>query len=151
VLARYGYDFRHGYGWAIPALLRHNPKLKGDKIGFSQVQAARKDRVLDSAASRHVVHPSATFLRFTVGCREDERLSGPSNADLAEAGQGSVLALANATTKLMRYEPVTREAVALYHRVALSAMATVLNVLADIGSDGLLTGLCSSSKGRFYA
>jgi Family of unknown function (DUF5677) len=40
VLARYGQDFRRRNAWAVPALLRRNPELKGANIGFEHLQSA---------------------------------------------------------------------------------------------------------------
>jgi hypothetical protein len=55
----------------------------------------------------HAVHPSAAFVRSSLGSHEDIPviLAGPSNADLAEAGLGAVISLTKATAALLRYEP----------------------------------------------
>jgi hypothetical protein len=67
VLARYGQDFRRGYAWAHPALLRHNSNLKAAKIGFAHLQAAVKIEHWTPyhRMASHAVHPSAAFIRFT--------------------------------------------------------------------------------------
>jgi len=73
VLARYGAEFRGRYAWAVPALLRRDPKLKGAKIGFEHLQTAVSIShwtPYDRMAS-HAVHPSATFIRFSLGSDED--------------------------------------------------------------------------------
>jgi len=108
VLARYGKDFRHSYGWAYPALFRHNLLLKGAKIGFEHLQSAVQVQHWNSyhRMASHAVHPSATSIRFILGLREKIPLilAGPSNADLADPGQGALLSLTNATAALMTYE-----------------------------------------------
>ncbi len=138
VLARYGEGFRHNYAWARPALLRHHPELKGAKIGFEHLQAAVNIQhwTPQHRMASHAIHPSATFLRFSLGSREEEPviLAGPSNADLAEAGQGAVLSLTKATAALLTHVPESRGIEYLKHQVRLSAMATALSVLADMAS-----------------
>jgi hypothetical protein len=61
-------------------------------------------------------------------------LAGPSNADLAEAGQGAVLSLTKATAALLTYAPESRDVEHLEPKVGLSAMVTALIALADIAS-----------------
>jgi len=109
VLRRFGDDFRESYGWARPALETLNPKLKGQKLGFQQVQEVVQAEhwTPDYRMASHAVHPSATFLRFTLGTRDGvpTLLAGPSNADLADPGQNALFALSNATAALMTYRP----------------------------------------------
>src|SRR5207253_7548072 len=84
----------------------------------------------------HAVHPSATFIRFSLGSREDVPviMAGPSNADLADPGQGALLSLTNATAALLTYETGSGSLQRLEHRVSLSAMVLTLNVLSDFAS-----------------
>jgi len=137
VLARYGREFRDRYAWAVPALLRRDANLKGAKIGFEHLQ-----RAVDvphwtpyHRMASHAVHPSATFVRFNLGSREDIPviLAGPSNADLADPGQGAVLSLTKATAALLTFESGS-EIAQLNQRVGLSAMITALNALAEFAS-----------------
>jgi hypothetical protein len=138
VLARYGADFRQSYAWARPALLRHDPKLKGNKIGFDHLQAAVNVQhwTPDYRMASHAVHPSATFIRFSLGSREDipVMLAGPSNADLADPGQGALNSLAHATAALLTYESQSDSLEHLEHRVSLSAMVFALKGLSDFAS-----------------
>jgi hypothetical protein len=73
VLVRYGSDFRQNYAWARPALLRQNQNRKGDKIGFDHLQAAVNVEhwTPDYRMASHAVHPSATFIQFNLGSRQD--------------------------------------------------------------------------------
>jgi hypothetical protein len=135
VLAHHGEGFRHSYGWATPALVRRDPKLNGAKIGFAHLQSAVNTRHWTPyhRMASHAVHPSATFIRFNLGSREDVPviLAGPSNADLAEAGQGAVLSLTNATAALLTYNPPP----AISHlrdQVGLSAMVTTLSAVSTL-------------------
>ncbi len=138
VLTRYGQDFRRRNAWAVPALLRRNPELKGAKIGFEHLQSAVNIQHWTPyhRMASHAIHPSATFIRFSLGSREGVPviLAGPSNADLAEAGQGAALSLTNATAALLIYEPESRDVEHLKPKVGLSAMVTALSALADIAS-----------------
>jgi hypothetical protein len=112
--------------------------LKGAKIGFEHLQAAVEIEhwTPRHRMASHAVHPSATFIRFSLGSREDKPviLAGPSNADLADPGQGAVLSLTHATAALIKYEPVSRDIAYLEQRVALAAMVSALSVLADMAS-----------------
>jgi Transposase domain (DUF772) len=76
-LVRYGEDFRKGYAWARPALLRHNSKLKGDKIGFDHLQTAVNVQHWTPyyRMASHAVHPNATFIRSHLGSRVDVPVS----------------------------------------------------------------------------
>jgi len=84
----------------------------------------------------HAVHPSATFIRFSLGSREDipVMLAGPSNADLADPGQGALNSLAHATAALLTYESQSDSLEHLEHRVSLSAMVFALKGLSDFAS-----------------
>jgi hypothetical protein len=136
VLDRYGQDFRQGYAWARPALLRHNSKLKGDKIGFDHLQTAVNVQHWTPyyRMASHAIHPSATFIHSHLGSREDVPviLAGPSNADLADPGQGSLLSLAKATAAFLTYESNSLEL--MEFRLSLSAMVLSLSSLADTAS-----------------
>ncbi len=124
--------------YQFESLVRLQAKLKGTNIGFKHLQSAVNIQHWTPyhRMASHAVHPSATFLRFSLGSREDQPviLAGPSNADLAEAGQGAVLSLTKATAALLTYAPKSRGIEHLKHEVGLSAMVTVLSVLADIAS-----------------
>jgi hypothetical protein len=139
VLARYGQDFRQGYGWARPALLRLNPALKGNKIGFDHLQAAVKIEHWTPyfRMASHAVHPSATFLRFSLGSERENRviMAGPSNADLADPGQGALISLTNATAALLTYQPESDSIRSLEYKAALSAMVLALKAISDIATD----------------
>jgi hypothetical protein len=136
VIARYGEDFRKGYAWARPALLRHNSKLKGDKIGFDHLQAAVNVQHWTPyyRMASHAVHPSSTFIRSHLGGRVDIPviLAGPSNADLADPGQGALISLTNATAALLTYESGSLELTEF--RLSLSAMVLSLHALSDSAS-----------------
>ena len=138
VLARYGHDFRRRNAWAIPALLRRDPSLKGANIGFEHLQAAVNIQHWTPyhRMASHAIHPSATFIRFSLGSREGMPviLAGPSNADLAEAGQGAVLSLTKATAALLTYTTQSGGVEHVKHQVALSAMVTALSVLSDMAT-----------------
>ncbi len=133
VLARYGEGFHKSYAWALPALLRHNSELKGRRIGFDHLQTAVNVQHWTPyyRMASHAIHPSATFIRSHLGTRLDVPviLAGPSNADLADPGQGALLSLTNATAALLMYEPSSLDLIDC--RVSLSAMVLSLNVLAD--------------------
>jgi hypothetical protein len=135
VLARYGQDFRLGYAWALPALVRQNPALKGQKIGFDHLQGAVNIQHWTPyfRMASHAVHPSATFIRFNLGNRQDSNviMAGPSNADLADPGQGALLSLTNATAALITYTSESDSMEHLEHQAALSAMVLALQVLSD--------------------
>jgi hypothetical protein len=79
---------------------------------------------------------SATFLRYSLGNREELNviLAGPSNADLAESGQGAVLSLTKATAALLTYASESVGIERLNHDIGLSAMVTALSSLADTTS-----------------
>lgn len=135
VLARYGPDFRKTYAWARPALERRNAALKGQKLGFEQVQAAVN---IDHwtpyfRMASHAIHPSATFLRFNLGNEPDSLvlMAGPSNADLAEAGQGAMLSLSNATAALLTYRPASESLDNVKHQAAMSVMTLTLAELSN--------------------
>jgi hypothetical protein len=118
--------------------LRQNPALKGEKIGFDHLQAAVKIEHWTPyfRMASHAVHPSATFLRFSLGNRRDSNviMAGPSNADLADPGQGALLSLMNATAALLTYESESSSIKHLEDRAALSAMVLALKTLSDTAS-----------------
>jgi len=140
MLVRYGADFHWPYAWAHPALLRRDPQLKGNKIGFQHLQAAVEIQhwTPRHRMASHAVHPSATFARFNLGSREDkhEVLPGASNADLADPGQNALFSLTNATAALVIFEPGSDDITEhLQHRGALGAMAKALSTLSKIASE----------------
>jgi hypothetical protein len=75
-----------------------------------------------------------SLVRLQAGAARVAILAGPSNADLADPGQGAVLSLTHATAALIKYEPVSRDIAYLEQRVALAAMVSALSVLADMAS-----------------
>ncbi len=95
------------FGWARTALERRDPAFKG-RIGIEQIQDAihiEHWRPYYRMAS-HAVHPSATFLRFSLGAPSDSPilLAGVSNVDLFDPGQGALLSLGHATAALLTYD-----------------------------------------------
>jgi hypothetical protein len=106
-LARYGTDFRQPFGWARPAVEKHTPRLKKKWIGFEHLQAVIQTEHWKPyyRMASHSVHPSATFIRFQLGTREEIRtlLAGPSNADLGDPGQSALIALGNSMASLLIY------------------------------------------------
>jgi hypothetical protein len=136
ILNRYGPEFRGPFGWARAALEQRNPTFKG-RIGIEHIQDAIRIehwRPYYRMAS-HAVHPSATFLRFNLGAPSDSPilLAGPSNAGLAEPGQGALLSLGHATAALLTYDgsdaPLTSY---IQQRMEMIAMVLALNEI--IGS-----------------
>ena len=125
--------------WAFPALLGRDPRLKGLKIGFEHLQAAVNVQHWNPhhRMASHAVHPSATFLRFSLGGRENIPviLAGPSNVDFADPGQGALFSLINATAALLIHEPAADPehfSQLLSHRLSLAGMTLALHALSEV-------------------
>jgi hypothetical protein len=84
VVTRYGQDFRRRNAWAVPALLRRNPELKGAKIGFEHLQSAVNIQHWTPyhRMASHAIHPSATFFALTLEAEKVSQLSWPDRATL---------------------------------------------------------------------
>jgi hypothetical protein len=109
VLSRFGSSFAKPFGWAIPALEARDNQLKGQAIGFKQLQNAVdiEHWMPYYRMASHAVHPSTKFIRSPLGTRHSMYLllPGRSNVDLVEPGQGAAIALGMAIAPLGTYVP----------------------------------------------
>ena len=136
VIDRFGKGFEKPYGWARSALESRNPSLKGQKLGFKQLENAVKIEhwTPHYRLASHAVHASATSIRYGLGTREDTPviLAGPSNVDLTEAGRGALVSLVLATSSFLCYQKTQPTLEDMESSLSMTAMVQALNALTDV-------------------
>ena len=107
LLAKFGDDYRGGYGWASTALRSSDPPHKGS-ISFVHIE---KDVGVPHfqpyyRMASHAAHAGAKSIRFSLGLIEPSPLllAGPSNAGLADPGQCTAISLANLTAIFLNHK-----------------------------------------------
>jgi hypothetical protein len=104
LLAKYGKNFGNDYGWAEAAVRKLNSSYKG-RVTFAQIERTmgmNHWRPFYRMAS-HGVHANPKSVTFNLGLIKQGEflLAGPSNAGLADAGNGACISLVQATSALL--------------------------------------------------
>jgi hypothetical protein len=118
VIAKFGEDFGKGqYGWAA-----HH--LKIPRPNFAQIEAAAKIDHLRAyyRMASHNVHanPKGVFFKLGLARETPLLLAGPSNAGLADPGQGAALSLMQVTAVFAAQHPTLDTSIALRMIVVLA-------------------------------
>jgi hypothetical protein len=103
LIEKYGNSYKNAYGWASSALSMKKPRIvdieKSVKLGHL--------RPYYRMASHHV-HPNPKSILFKLGLSHLSKeiiLAGPSNAGLADPGQGMAISLNQINNELLVLEP----------------------------------------------
>jgi hypothetical protein len=103
LIEKYGEPYKHNYGWAASVLKNPNPN-------FTDIEKANESshfRPYYRLASHHI-HSNPKSILFKLGTSTSNTrmiLVGPSNAGLAEPGQGMAISLGQIDALLIGIEP----------------------------------------------